>query len=275
MMLTRVSTIFPYLLITLLCVSGVELFYRGVERFLLKPVQPVQNVVEEVAEPAATGIAAPERTVDYSIITARNLFGPPPKEGTDEDSEAVPVNEELELTTLELVLMGTIEGADQGSRAIILNKKDRKQEMYQVGDTVEGALVKEILRGKIILSVNDRDEMLDMSEAAQYSQGSPPPATGPGMPRRRASLMSPRQSTGGDSQDTISRPRLVMPSRRVVRPGSVDPAGAAVDIPADVDEEPPPEVQEQDIQEPEIEEQGALDQQEIQDENFEEPTVDQ
>jgi hypothetical protein len=273
MMLTRVSTIFPYLLITLLCVGGVELFYRGVERFLLKPVNIEQHVAEEVAEPEI-GVAMPKRTVDYSIITSRNLFGPPPEETTDAESEEALDDEELEPTTLDVVLMGTIDGTEQGSRAIILNKNDRKQELYQVGDTVEGALVKEIQRGKVILSVNGRDEMLDMSEAAQYNQGSPQAVTTPAMVRRKANLRPSRQITSGDGQETVSRPRPVQPSRRVVRPRNVDPADAAAEAPPDFEEEPLPDVpEEQEIQEPVDNEQGALDQREIQDENVEEPTV--
>lgn len=268
-MLTRVSTMLPYLLITLLCIGGVELLYSGVERFLLKPVQTERHeVVEEVVEPAIN-VAAPQKTVDYTIITGRNLFGPPPMEKTAGESETATVDEELEPTTLEVVLMGTIDSPEQGSRAVILNKKDRKQEIYQVGDSVEGALVKEIQRGKVILTVNDRDEMLDMSEAAQYAPNSPQAVTTPAMARRRANILSSRQINEGDGQDNVVRPRIVTPSRRVVRPRPIMPA----EEPSDIEEEPVPDIQEQDIQEPAPDEQGAGDQQEFQDQGIEEQAV--
>ena len=63
--------------------------------------------------------------------------------------------------------MGTINGGEGDSRAIVLDKSNNKQELYEKGDVIQGAKIKEILRGKVILVYNGKDEMLDMSEAAK------------------------------------------------------------------------------------------------------------
>jgi len=218
-MTTRFTALFPYLLITLLCIGAVELLYLGVERYLL---EPILNRGENVAQDAVQSVEAPPETLqqpaDYSAVTRRNLFGPPPKAGSGQKNAAAQVTEELEATTLEIVLMGTIDSGEEQSRAIILNKSDRKQEMYRVGDTVQGATIKEIQRGKVILNVDGRDEMLDMSEARQYAQQTAPPTV-----RRPPIRRSPTPRfvrPGQNRQGQVVAPRVVRPARRVVSPGA-------------------------------------------------------
>lgn len=244
---TRISSIFPFLLITLLCVSGVELFYLAVEHYLLDTAKRGTPVTTRVADSSGT-TSEKTKNVDYSIITERNLFGPSPdgKKTTETDSE--PANEELESTTLDIVLMGTIGGEEQGSRAIILNKSDRKQELYKEGDTVQGALIKDIQRGKVILNIDDRDEMLDMSESGQYAQSaSQSTPVRPGGIRKNI-MTSPLQRIEVSEADRASKPRVVRPTRRIVRPRS---AAASEDVASEavpVTEELPPELQDQDVE---------------------------
>lgn len=256
-MATRILSYIPFLVITLLCVGGVELFYRGVEHFLLDPVIGDRKVAEMAAEPEVSKPGTKKLPVDYSVITKRNLFGAPSEAKSGAQGEVPPAGKDLEATSLELVLMGTIGGDEQGARAIILNKKDRKQELYHVGDTVEGAGIKEIQRGKVILHIDDRDEMLDMSEASQYGQNLSAPAAKPAV-RRGPILGGPRQmpeSIGQEQQPVL--PRIVRPSRRIVRPQaqiSVEQEGPVAEPPA---EEPSPEAQEQELRAPEATEQEA------------------
>ena len=67
----------------------------------------------------------------------------------------------------------------------------QNQELYETGDAIEGAFVKEILKGKVILSANGRDEILDMSEAAKErpQASAAPPAP---MQRRTPVRVVPR-----------------------------------------------------------------------------------
>ncbi len=69
------------------------------------------------------------------------------------------------MSSLAVVLMGTIMGNDDESRAVIYDKRARKQELYQEGDFVKQANIKKILRGKVIVTLNGKDEMLDIADA--------------------------------------------------------------------------------------------------------------
>ena len=118
----------------------------------------------------------------YQPITERNLF--------DVKSETAvniePVNiEALEQTELKLKLWGTVLGVPaEKSYAVIEDTKLRIQNLYQQGDMIQEASVKMILREKVILRVNDQDEILEMEEArdsgsavlAAYSAPSSSPA---------------------------------------------------------------------------------------------------
>jgi len=73
--------------------------------------------------------------------------------------------ETLEKTSLDLKLLGTIILEPQGGFAIIQEGRKKKQKRYQKGDTVQNALVKAVLREKVILSYKGRDEVLLMEPA--------------------------------------------------------------------------------------------------------------
>jgi type II secretory pathway component PulC len=172
----RISAILPLLLITLVCVLAVEGLYTVVEKYLLTPATE-NKIITQVPEQKQVAAAATKRTAeeDVRIVLARNLFGPPPSAVKDElsaDKSAA----DAKATSLSLVLMGTIVGTGEESRAIILEKNKKNQEIYQQGEVVQGAVLKEILRGKVVLTYKDKDEILDMTEAAKYSAKAPPPA---------------------------------------------------------------------------------------------------
>jgi len=54
----------------------------------------------------------------------------------------------------------------QNAVAVIEEIEKKKHGIYRVGDSVQGAIVKKILRGKVILRVKDRDEILTIEEGA-------------------------------------------------------------------------------------------------------------
>ena len=103
----------------------------------------------------------PQRDLD--LILQRNLFqdraiATPGAEQAQIDSLAV--------TTLNLQLLGTVavvgaEGRIE-PRAVILDKGTGQQEVYREGDTVAQATIRKILRAKVVLGVQGRDEILAM-----------------------------------------------------------------------------------------------------------------
>jgi type II secretory pathway component PulC len=216
-MAARITDILPLLLITSLCVGVVEGGYQALEFFVLRPpVEKVEISETGTAEQDLAGKDEQREKHDYRIILQRNLFGPPPGKGEIASNVAQDYAEDLELTSLNIVLMGTINGGEGVDRAIILDKSSNKQELYEKGDAIQGAFVKEILRGKVILVYNGKDEMLDMSEAVKVRPAYAVPAAkmGAGV-NRTEPLYRPSVSPRGTPRRVINRPRVIRPSRSI------------------------------------------------------------
>lgn len=164
----------PLIFITLFCLASVEGGYLAIEHYLLKPPSKLETGTKvqkkAVSEPGR--VQPPKK--DLKIILKRQLFGTP---ASEQPAVKVPIETEetIVASTLDVVLMGTVKGDNDGNRAIILDKASRKQQIYEVGDAIEGALIDQILRGKVILVSNGKNEILDMSKAAEvrstYSRG--------------------------------------------------------------------------------------------------------
>jgi type II secretory pathway component PulC len=224
-MAARITDIFPFLLITLLCVGVVEGGYQALEYFVLRP--PVAETA--VSEPVTIEKESPEKDEkkaqhDYRVILQRNLFGSPTEKEEPVSTDTSDYTEDIQPTSLNIVLMGTINGGEGVARAIILDRNTNKQELYEVGDVVQGALVKEILRGKVILVYNGKDEMLDMSEAGSVRTAFAAPAVRPGVGANRpvgpegigrAPSNQPTVSPRGTPRRVINRPRAIRPSRSI------------------------------------------------------------
>lgn len=156
-MVNHLKKIVPFIIITILAAGGVETFYRMTFSRLMQvnPPSTKQTAVTQAAAPISN---AGKKRPDAQVIVKRNLFGSSP--GLKPVLTEQPVPEKLAATALELSLLGTIDGPPNARRAIILDKKKKTQDIYYQGDTVQGAVIKEIQRGKIILSVNGKDEIL-------------------------------------------------------------------------------------------------------------------
>ncbi len=156
--------ILPILLITILCISAVEGFYYFGGKYL--------QTLDKRRESSSAAVSVADREkiikdfkkpVNASVITRRNLFAS--LKGSQVDVGKADSLSTLELSSMDVVLMGTISGSGDGVRAVIYDKKDKKQELFQVGDYIQQAIIKQIMRGKVILNLNGKDEMLDISEA--------------------------------------------------------------------------------------------------------------
>ncbi len=168
-MLKNLSRILPFFIITLLSIGGVELFYGVAEHYLLLPATKAPVKGTAVTLPGAKP-AQLVKHKNYKVILDRNLFQSYSRQNEAEVVE--PVKKDplvgLETTSLDLVLMGTISGSQNRSRAIIMEKAKKKQDIYYTGDVVQEAQIKEILRAKVILTYQGKDEILDMTEASKF-----------------------------------------------------------------------------------------------------------
>jgi len=233
------TALFPFLVVTLVCVGGVEFLYRGLDRYLFTSTTTVQeNTQTGMEKTPSTGTIRQNKKVDFSVIVKRNLFGMPPSLAESATPTEAPPVEELEATTLDVVLMGTVDADGDDGRAIILKKSDRSQDIYRVGEMIEGASIKDIQRGRVILTVDGRDELLDISEAREYDQNTAPVAARPAL-RRRPVVVAPQQAVQAP-------PRVVRPLRRIVRPRTAIEAEQPVDENLTPEEDVPPEIDEPD-----------------------------
>ena len=151
---------------------AVGFFYDRLEKRLA--VVPAEKVLaRQAASPQAEAprIAAEEQ-VDYDIIVTRNIFQAPAEPEESNSGAEAQKKEEPVPTTLKLTLLGTAAGSQRSARAIILDQVTKKQDIYQVGDAVQKAIIRKIERGRVILRLNGRDEILLIEEPA--SAGGPP-----------------------------------------------------------------------------------------------------
>ncbi len=95
------------------------------------------------------------RDLFNTVNTAQQQATPQPKK-VDLDA--------LKETDLKLKLWGTVSRQGGAAYAVIEDTKTREQNLYRTGDSIQTATVKLILREKVILTVNDSDEILTMEE---------------------------------------------------------------------------------------------------------------
>lgn len=159
------------LLISVLVFAGVKIWYGRLEERLQVPAAATQDTAATQAV-ARTEIA--RQPNDFTIIVDRNIFQAVITKVETEVAESV---QEVAPTKLQLSLMGTISGTERAARAIIADDKKKQQDIYQVGDSVQGALIKNIERGRVVLQVNGADEELLLKDREGGGPAYEPPAS--------------------------------------------------------------------------------------------------
>jgi general secretion pathway protein C len=178
-------------LIALSAYFAAGLFYQILEIQL----QPSELTPTEKSHVASTRRTASPPYGAYRPILQRDLFKTQKEPVTPEKRADVNL-EKLEETQLKLKLWGTVTGDEEKSYAVIENTKDKEQNLYRVGDSIQNATLKRILRSKVVLSVNGKDEVLAMEEIKQGgpsrvvagSSRAPRKASSGGVRRQRVSL---------------------------------------------------------------------------------------
>ena len=202
-------------LLFILVYAGVHLWYGRLEKRLLSTSGSAEK---QLAAASTTGrkqvkkSPVPKRNDhDFQSIVDRNIFEAVlVEEGGAKKKVAPVVKEEPKETTLKLVLQGTISGDERDARAIIVDEKEKKQDLYQVGDAVQGALITAIERGKVILEFNGRKQFLLIKERKGSGNGG---TRGGFMPEPPSSGLQRRESSF--SGETGGMPAPVVPHRRV------------------------------------------------------------
>jgi len=163
-----IRVIIKLVLIFVLLYTGVHFWYGRLEQRLAPSVpQPVASRQAESEPEAVEGPGRQKKTpAGYQIILSRNIFDAlmEQKDVVPQQNELPPAEKAPEKTTLQLVLQGTITGSERDARAIIVDKKENRQELYQIGDAVQGALITAIERGKVILELDGKKQFLMIKE---------------------------------------------------------------------------------------------------------------
>jgi len=139
----------------------------------------------------------------YMPVTERNLFNT-----KTETAQQPKLNiETLKPTDLKLKLFGTVTGDKNKAYAVIEETEKRRQNLYRVGDTIQNASIKMILREKVVLRVNGKDEILGIEEVSSGSRDSGRPSS---IANRRSQKRRPfKRSSTADSQNiTLDRSKI-------------------------------------------------------------------
>ena len=200
--------IFSIIIITL-CGGGVVFFLHHIP--VRQGVVSKETAISDQAQQKDT--RQTEKNNNYESISNRNLFG------TSSDDPGIkgknsPI-ENLAPTTLDVVLVGTVFGDNDEKRAIILEKGQTAQEMYHIGDSVKGAIVKDIRRGKVVLGYNNKDEILTMSEGKGQT-----PESAAAVPSLRQQkilrVLREKQPSSPDADPDVPGARIVPVWRQVI-----------------------------------------------------------
>lgn len=154
-------------------------------------------VVQSGRTTASRVTRKPFRT--YRAISQRDLFKTRKTPVTPSKDYGVNLDE-LGQTSLKLKLWGTVTGDPDRSYAVIENTQTRQQNLYRVGDSVQNATLKMILRSEVVLTHNGRDEKLAMEKIQQ----------GKTRPQRRTGRSSIAPRPGGIRTQRVSLRRSMI-----------------------------------------------------------------
>jgi hypothetical protein len=184
-----IRVLFKLMLLSLLATAGVHLSYEQIEKKIIEPpwfpqVDFTQSQGKEHIDGLDKLVAGiDENTLrqvgkDTRIILQRNLFqtgaapqpvAPPPTPKPVVETAAVPIP-----TSLNLSLVGTMISNQTRSRAIMVdNQKRGEQQLLQVGDGIQGAIVQAIEWNRVILDVNGKQEILEMPKPQDNASATP------------------------------------------------------------------------------------------------------
>ncbi|WP_300672385.1 type II secretion system protein GspC [Desulfoluna sp.] len=170
-MTDRVFTALHLFLLTVISALAVSLFYQGVT---LKIGLPEKRSGSGAVAVTGNGRPLAQTTLSqYDVLMTRNLFdlAVPGKEVAKVE-ETIDV-ESLAETRLRLKLWGTVSGGGETvTRAIIEDEVTRKQDLYKVGDTVQEAVIKLVLRDRVVMRYKGQDEVLMMEKEKATASGS-------------------------------------------------------------------------------------------------------
>lgn len=172
-MIKKSFTLLNLVLIAAAVFFGVKIFYGFATAQLDTAIMAADLDADTAKSQAEAGNPsrdgnAPQRYAAYQPIIERDLFQTRAAEKKKNDIAPEEI-ENLKKTKLNLKLWGTITGNTGKSYAVIEDASKREQQLYQKGDKIQHARIKMILRKKVVLTVDGKDEVLEMQELVDQS----------------------------------------------------------------------------------------------------------
>jgi type II secretion system protein C len=151
------------------------------------------------------------RLEDYALITAKDVFHTTKEAAKTAGKDQA---EELKVTELNLELKGTVVGDGKDSYAFILDKGSRKEEVYYANDYVMGAQILKIMKGRVILNVDGREEALLMMDESRTL-----PEMGSAEEKAGAEAVKPAEQRPASQGATPPQRRIITPRRGMGKTG--------------------------------------------------------
>lgn len=152
-----------------------------------------------------------KRLEDYALIASKDVFHTAKqvaKTGSRDQAE------EIKVTELNLELKGTVVGEGKESYAFILDKGSNKEEVYYSNDFVMGAQILRIIKGRVILNVDGREEALLMMDESRTL-----PEMGSAEEKAGAGAVKPAEQRPASQGATPPQRRIITPRRGMGKTG--------------------------------------------------------
>jgi type II secretory pathway component PulC len=155
--------------------------------------------------------AKSKRLEDYALITAKDVF-----HTTKETAKTAGKDQtdEIKVTGLNLELKGTVVGDGKDFYAFIMDRGSRKEEVYYVNDFVMGAQILRIMKGRVILNVDGREEALLMVEESRTL-----PEMGTSEEKVSAKALKPAEQKSSPQGVRPLQRRIITPRRGMGKTG--------------------------------------------------------
>jgi type II secretory pathway component PulC len=169
------------------------------------------SVPSKMSIPKDLASSKGKRPEDYVLITAKDVFHTTKETSKTSGKDQA---EEIKVTDLNIELKGTVVGEGKDSYAFILDKGSKKEEVYYANDFVMGAQILKIMKGRVILNVDGREEALLMVDESRTL-----PEMGSAEEKAGTEAVKPAEQRPASQGATLPQRRIIIPRRGMGKTG--------------------------------------------------------
>ena len=169
-------------------------------------------IPSKMSMPKELASSKARRLEDYGLIASKDVF-----HTTKETAKTAGKDqgEEIKVTDLNLELKGTVVGDGKDSYAFILDRGSKKEDAYYVNDFVMGAQILRIMKGRVILNVDGKEEALLMLDESRTL-----PEMGSAEEKAGAEAVKPAEQRPASQGTTPPQRRIITPRRGMGKAGA-------------------------------------------------------